>query len=444
MTVRLGSIRRCLEGAVPSVVATCAADGTPNASLISQVHYVDEDHVALSYQFFSKTRENVQTHPRATVQLVDPVTGTMYRLALQYLRTERDGPVFESMKAKLAGIASQVGMTGVFRLLGADLYRVLSIERLPGTPLPLPEPRFTALGALRATSMQLAACTDLASLFDETLGCLERHFDIRHAMLLMADPARRRLYTVASRGYADSGAGSEIPIGHGLIGTAAEALTAIRVSHLTTEYGYVQAVRDSLRRQGASHDIETTIALPGLPEAHSQLAVPIAAGRQLLGMLYVESPEELRFGFEDEDALATLAAQLASAIGTLQTTEAAEDADETQPDHAPSGAPVRLRRYATDDSLFLGDDYLIKGVAGAILWKLARDFIATRRTAFTNRELRLDPSLRLPDVSDNLEARLILLQRRLADRNACMQIEKTGRGRFRLIVDRPLELDDIS
>ena len=53
----LHSIRPCLEGAIPAVMATCASDGTPNVAYISQVVYVDEGHVALSFQFFNKTRE---------------------------------------------------------------------------------------------------------------------------------------------------------------------------------------------------------------------------------------------------------------------------------------------------------------------------------------------------------------------------------------------------
>ena len=105
-----------------------------------------------------------------------------------------------------------------------------------------------------------------------------------------------------------------------------------------------------------------------------------------------------------------------------------------------SGAAAVVRHYPTDDSIFIDEDYLIKGVAGAIFWKLLSDYNRDKRTEFTNRELRLDSKLGLPDITDNLEARLILLQRRLAERRAPHRIEKTGRGRFRLEVSRPFTL----
>ena len=94
--------------------------------------------------------------------------------------------------------------------------------------------------------------------------------------------------------------------------------------------------------------------------------------------------------------------------------------------------------------MFLGDSYLIKGVAGAILWKLLKDHAQLGRTDFSNRELRLDPAIRLPDVTDNLEARLVLLRRRLAEHGPHIRIEKTGRGRFRLLVRRPVELIEVA
>ena len=37
----LEDIRSCLEGVIPSVLATCARDGTPNVTYVSQVHFVD-------------------------------------------------------------------------------------------------------------------------------------------------------------------------------------------------------------------------------------------------------------------------------------------------------------------------------------------------------------------------------------------------------------------
>ena len=443
MSLTVDAIRECLEGAIPAVIVTCAADGTPNVSNLSQVQYVDSEHVALSYQFFNKTRQNVLNDPRATVLVVHPATAVRYRLRLRYLRTEAAGPLFENMKAKLAGIASHTGMSGVFRLLGADVYRVLDVETVVGETLPPLPPRRNLLSALRACAESMRAARGLDELLDRTLEVLDTQFEIRHSMALLPDVGGK-LYTVASRGYDVSGVGSEIPLGQGVIGVAARERTPIRIGHATAEYTYSRAIRASATQGGMAELLETEIPLPGLAESRSQLAVPILAFERLLGVLYVESERDLRFSYDDEDALVAVAGQLGGLMHVLQN---AADTDESPAVSARptdvGGAPVTVRRYVENDSVFLDDDYLIKGVAGAVFWTLVSDYAREQRTSFSNRELRLDPRVRLPDVSDNLEARLILLQRRLEERNACVRIEKTGRGRFRLRVNRPLQLEEV-
>jgi len=438
------SIRECLEGAIPAIIATCDPDGTPNASYASQVHYVDGQHVALSYQFFNKTRQNILANPRATALVIDPFTVARYTLALAYVRTEASGPLFERMKAKLAGIASHTGMSGVFKLQGADIYRVLEIREVEATRQLARPPARNLLAAVRAAGQQIARCTELAALLDATLSTLDTELDIRHAMILVADAPNERLYTVASRGYPASGVGSEIPFGHGVIGVAARECTPIRINYMTTDYAYGRAIRESALASGLGDQLETEIPLPGLPAPHSQLAVPVSAGGRLAGMLYVESPQDHRFGYDDEDALAAIATQLGLAMQHLQVVEAPDEPLLTAESAAPAtGVPIAVRHYAANDSVFVGDDYLIKGVAGAIFWKLLRDYLREHRTEFTNRELRLDPTIRLPDIADNLEARLVLLQRRLLERSPHLRIEKTGRGRFRFRVERPVQLLEI-
>ena len=438
----LDSIRSCLEGAIPSSVATCAPDGTPNLTLVSQVHYVDESHVALSFQFFNKTHQNVLANPRVAATVIDPETAAQYRLDLRYLRTETGGPVFESMKAKLAGIASHTGMAGIFRLQGSDIYNVLKVTAVPGRPLPVMARKRNLLSAVRCCAGVLNRSGDLDALLDQALTGLESHFDIRHSMILMLDRAGRRLYTVASRGYRQSGVGSEIALGCGVIGVAAEQRVPIRITHMTAEYSYSRAIRDSVEREGMGGSLETAIPLPGLQESRSQMAVPITAGADILGVLYAESPQDMRFNYDEEDALVAIAAQLGTAIHALQE---ASETQETSPPPVPAGPAVSgrtatVRHYPVDDSIFIDEDYLIKGVAGAIFWKLLRDYNRDQRTDFSNKELRLDSTLGLPDITDNLEARLILLQRRLLERRAPHRIEKTGRGRFRLEVSRPFTL----
>ncbi len=340
MTVPLSALRACFEGAVPATIATCAADGTPNVAKLSHVHFVDDRHVALSYQFFNKTRENLLHRRRATVEVIDPLSAALYHLHLEYLRTETEGPLFEYMKARLAAIASHTGMSKVFRLLGADLFRVLRVEAMPGDAVLQPSPPADLLAGLRACVVALACCADLAQLLEVTLAGLAQHWDVHHAMLLMLDPDQRRLYTVASRGYPESGVGSEVRVGEGIVGVAAGARTPIRIGYVVQEYRYSQATRRHFADSADGGVLETEIPFPGLADAGSQLAVPLLNGDRLLGVLYVESPVEERFTYQDEDAFVVLASHLALSIDGLA--RSADQAYDSLPRRSrrPSG-PMR-------------------------------------------------------------------------------------------------------
>ena len=440
-TIRLEAIRPCLEGVIPIGIATLAPDGTPNVTYISQAHYMDCEHIALTYQFFNKTRANLLNNPQAMLQLVDPVTARTYRMTISYERTETSGPLFESMRAKLAGIASHTGMADVFKLAGADICRVLAIEAVPGECLPPSNEGPELLSALRRVSRSLVRETELAAALDALMAGLNEDFGVAHGAVLLAAPDGQTLYTVASRGYEASGVGAEIKIGSGVIGMAAQERTPIRINHMTTDVTYARGVGT---RMGADFG-ELAIPFPGLEQPGSQLAVPIEDGQKLIGVLFVESEADLSFSYDHEDSLVVLAAQLATIIRTNATDSQSESRPST-PAALKTGAncpPLRIRYYAANSSVFVDDDYLIKGVAGSIFWILLRAYDTEGRSEFTNRELKLNPDLRLPVYSENLEARLILLERRLAEKPCGIAIEKTGRGRFRLRIDRPIQRIDM-
>ena len=132
-------IKPAMQGVIPSHVVTCSGDGTPNASAISQVYYVDPDHVALSHQFFNKTVRNVRENPRAVVWIISPETFDTWDLELEYDHSETSGPIFETMDMQIEAIASIVGMKGIFKLRSADIYRVVSVAKNIGERIPLPD-----------------------------------------------------------------------------------------------------------------------------------------------------------------------------------------------------------------------------------------------------------------------------------------------------------------
>jgi adenylate cyclase len=439
----LHRVRLCFEGAVPAVIATAAADGTPNITYLSRVQAVDDERVALSNQFFSKTARNLAENPRASLLLIDPRTYDQYRLCIVYERTERRGPVFERLRADVDALAALEGLQDVFKLRAADIYRVLEVEPVPVRDRPgvVPEaapvsgPDAAALGEM---AQRLSRAPDLDSLVSATVRGLAELFSYDHSTLLLLDEDGARLYTIASHGYPTEGVGSEVQVGQGMIGMAAARCAPLRIGNLRQMSKYSSSVRRSYEGVGVD------IPMPEMPNVQSRLAVPAMVRGELVGVLAVESTELVAFTASDEAVLGVVASLVGAAV------DAARLQDRDAPPLAappPSGTPVaagpvtRVRFFEVDGSTFLDGDYLIKGVAGRLLWALLGHHEREGRVDFTNREVRLDPSLDLPPFRDNFESRLILLKRRLDERQAPIRVEKTARGCFRLLVDGPIALE---
>ena len=190
-------VRRILEGIIPPAMCSVSADGVPHVNYLSHAEYIDPEHIALTFQFFNRSRANVLATGRVALAVDDPFTGASVALQLQYLHTETTGPVFERLRAKLAGIAAHTGMEKVFKLQGADLYRVLEVRRVDaGEAMPGLAPRCDVAAGARALSQRLADCTDLPELLQATMDGLLQALHMDHAILWLLDEKRQGLFTV--------------------------------------------------------------------------------------------------------------------------------------------------------------------------------------------------------------------------------------------------------
>jgi hypothetical protein len=428
---------------MPSWVTTCSAEGVPNATIVSIVHYVDSERVAVTRQFMNKTRVNLDENPHAHAVVVNPSNGDQFALDLQYLRTEREGPIFDAVAANLDAIASMTGMTGVFRLRGVDIHSVLACEPF-GSARIAGERRAErdTLPLLDEFVRRLSLCVEYSEAVRVGLEALDDLFGFGYSVLLTADERGDRVFAVASNGYGSSGVGAEVPIGYGPIGIAAQRRRVVCVPSVTRSRSMNAAIQDSIRRSGGEASA-VEIALPGLERVDSAAAVPLLARGELTGVLYLESERAGDFGPGTERLLRILGGHLAGALAVLQADRAESAAPAPAPTETPGGAPLMVTYYQADDSVFVDGAYVIKGVPGRILWKLLREHDADERVSFTNRELRLDEWLGLPPGNDNLEARLLVLRKRLAALGCGIGLERAGRGRMALQVGGPVTLSEV-
>lgn len=429
MSGLLAGLDDCFDGVIPSIIATLDPSGEPNVSYLSQVYRVDERHVAVSNQFFSKTAINVKATGRATLLIVNGRTGAQHSLGLVHLGSLREGRVFQHMAAQLQAISSQQHVGEAMELRSAEIYRVDSRADIAGPPVSKSlSGRTGLLGRCAQLSAELARLTDAEALIDHALDGLSTHFGFGNMMVLVANELEGRLTALASRGYATGGAGAEVELGQGLIGICAATGQTIRLSDTSRGQRMANAVKRERLEESDRH-----IPLVGLTDPYSQLAAPMISQGVVQGVLFAESPERYFFDAEDEAALSIIANQLATGLRLADADDNSQDPDgPVQVEHA-EGAPLQIRLYAFDDSIFIDDTYLIKGVAGRLLHHFLSVYATTGRRDFSNREIRLEPSLRLPGLKDNLETRLILLKRRLDERQAPVRLARPGRGQIQLV-----------
>ena len=446
--IPLESLTPCFQGLIPAWLCTCSGDGIPNVAILSHVDYVDSRHVALSFQFFNKSKRNIVENPKALVRLYDPDTMQAYALKLRFVRTETEGPTFSSMRLRIEAIASYSGLKGVFRLLGADIYEVLSVTKVEDEAglSPTPKSRRTSvvkglpftMKALQEFSDSIQRASTLDALLDSILETLERIFGLGHSMILLATEHSDRLETIGSRGYPKGGVGSEVRFGEGIIGMVAEARKPIRIAGILRQLLYADAVAKRAREHGIVSP-DRRIPLPGLAEPESQLGIPLLVRDELIGVLCIETDKSYRFHEEDRAYVEVLGSYLAIAIQNMLLQEQNEEpaeVPETVLKPATTAASRRARLevnyYKSEECILVDGEYLVRSLPASILWNILQEHRGSGCIEFTNRRLRLNKTLNLPAIKDNLESRLILLRRRLEERCPEIRIAQSGRGRFRL------------
>ncbi|WP_416067876.1 GAF domain-containing protein [Rhizobium sp. ZK1] len=443
MNLRLSDLSACFEGVIPSIIATASADGMPNISYLSHVVRVDEEHVALSNQFFAKTAANVRANPKVTLIVVDGFTGDQFLLDIGFVRSVDAGALFDKIARQLKASSAQVGMSDVMRLRSADIFRVHGIEKVPSPVETAPPMTGRAPVSLPALSEAVKAIEGKAEADEiiESLLCGVQHvLGYDNALVLIHDNHRGCLTTTGSIGYERSGLGSEIAGSEGLIGAAATSGQTIKVSDMSRVRRFGEAI--GLEADGAEN-VTRIVAFPQLPTAMSQIAVPMTVRGTVTGVLFVESTERLAFREEDEAALEILVGQAARA---LRASEQEAAAAELKPvvslsEPATAGREVRVVHHRFDDSVFVDGAYIVKGVAGTLLRLMLDWHLSDGRSEFTNREMRLAAGARMPEIKDNLETRLLLLRRRLEEKQAPIRLVRVGRGRVKLEAEGPLTLD---
>ncbi|MBE7437219.1 MAG: GAF domain-containing protein [Spirochaetales bacterium] len=172
---------------------------------------------------------------------------------------------------------------------------------------------------IQAISSEILNTLDLERIFETVLRTMDEVFGFHHALILLKAAEKDQLIVAASRGYEQPGIGARVNFGQGVIGVVAARRKIIRMGGVASQMMYAGAVRDALGME------EKTVALPGLPGALSQMAIPLLSRDHLVGVFAVESAEPAAFKAMDEKILSIVGNQIAAALENAAAYKAQKD-----------------------------------------------------------------------------------------------------------------------
>jgi DNA-binding NtrC family response regulator/putative methionine-R-sulfoxide reductase with GAF domain len=167
---------------------------------------------------------------------------------------------------------------------------------------------------LQRVSAEINSTLVLDDICDMALRTMDELFEFHHANILLLEPDNKTLKVVASRGYENQAIGGRVAIGTGVIGVVAQKRQIMQVNNLGQQRAYAAAQRREMEKSGQHAQLGDAMPVPGLPNAESQIAIPLLIRDDLIGVFSIESPVRRFFSDHDRDLVSIVANQIASAI----------------------------------------------------------------------------------------------------------------------------------
>lgn len=183
----------------------------------------------------------------------------------------------------------QLTVLGTQAALAIEAWR--SRERL--------EQRLRHLNALYRISQLATQSIDVESILSAGIEVVRDVVPHGYCAFLLLDPERQVLKVHADRGYFPGVGELEIPVGKGVTGRCAATGRVLRVDDVSREPDYIK----------------------GVPNAHSEIALPLVADGRVIGVLNAESEQPAAYSLEHVRTLSVVAQQVAVVVRSRQLQE---------------------------------------------------------------------------------------------------------------------------